>query len=83
MVWYPLIRHAGADRLIAAVRELLIPRTLRVELEVAPNSDGLKGSGLVIANLPFQVETELRKLVPWLGRVLAQSANAAHGMRWL
>jgi 23S rRNA A2030 N6-methylase RlmJ len=56
---------------------------LRAELEVAPNSDGLKGSGLVIANLPFQVETDLRKLVPWLGRVLAQSADATHGVRWL
>jgi 23S rRNA (adenine2030-N6)-methyltransferase len=83
MVWYPLIRHAGADRLIEALRALQTPRTLRVELEVAPNSDGLKGSGLVIANLPFQVETELRKLIPWLGRVLAQSADATHGMRWL
>jgi 23S rRNA (adenine2030-N6)-methyltransferase len=83
MIWYPLIRHAGADRLIDALRELTIPRTLRVELEVAPNADGLRGSGLVIANLPFQVETELKKLVPWLGRVLAQSADARHGIRWL
>lgn len=83
MIWYPLIRHAGADRLIEALRELMIPRALRVELEVAPNSDGLKGSGLVIANLPFQVETDLRKLIPWLGRVLAQSADATHGVRWL
>ena len=83
MVWYPLIRRAGADRLIAALRESMIPRTLRVELEVAPNSDGLKGSGLVIANLPFQVEAELRTLVPWLGRVLAQSADTRYGVRWL
>jgi 23S rRNA A2030 N6-methylase RlmJ len=61
----------------------MIPRTLRVELEVAPNSEGLKGSGLVIANLPFQVETDLRRLVPWLGRVLAQTADATHSVRWL
>jgi 23S rRNA (adenine2030-N6)-methyltransferase len=83
MVWYPLIRHAGADRLIEVLREFAIPRTLRVELEVAPNSEGLKGSGLVIANLPFQVETDLRRLVPWLGRVLAQTADATHSVRWL
>jgi 23S rRNA (adenine2030-N6)-methyltransferase len=83
MIWYPLIRHAGADRLIEALRELAIPRTLRVELEVAPNSDGLRGSGLVIANLPFQVERELRELVPWLGRVLAQSADATNATYWL
>ncbi|HEY7671888.1 MAG TPA: 23S rRNA (adenine(2030)-N(6))-methyltransferase RlmJ, partial [Gammaproteobacteria bacterium] len=83
MIWYPLIRHAGADRLIEALRELLIPRTLRVELEVAPNSDGLRGSGLVIANLPFQVDKDLRELIPWLGRTLAQSAAGSHGIHWL
>jgi 23S rRNA (adenine2030-N6)-methyltransferase len=83
MIWYPLIRHAGPDRLIEALRKLSIPRKLRVELEVAPNSEGLRGSGLVVGNLPFQVETELRQLVPWLGRVLAQSADATHSVRWL
>jgi 23S rRNA (adenine2030-N6)-methyltransferase len=83
MIWYPLIRHAGYDRLIEALGKSQIPRALRVELEVAPHSDGLRGSGLVIGNLPFQVDTELRKLVPWLGRVLAQSADASHSVRWL
>ena len=83
MVWYPLIRHAGADRLIEALRESAIPRTLRVELEVAPNSDGLRGSGLIIANLPFHVDKDLRELIPWLGRALAQSAAGTHGIHWL
>lgn len=83
MVWYPLIRHSGADRLIETLGKLKIPRTLRVELEVAPHSDGLRGSGLVIANLPFQVDRDLRELAPWLGRVLAQSAGGTHGIHWL
>jgi 23S rRNA (adenine2030-N6)-methyltransferase len=83
MVWYPLIQHAGADRLIEALRELTIPRTLRVELELLPNTDGLRGSGLVIANLPFQVDKDLRELIPWLGRVLAQSAAGTHSIHWL
>ena len=83
MIWYPLIRHAGADRLIETLRKLAIPRTLRVELEVAPQAEGLRGSGLVIANLPFQVDAELRELVPWLKRTLGQSAAAAHATYWL
>ena len=83
MIWYPLIRHAGADRLIEALGKHTIPRTLRVELEVAPQADGLRGSGLVIANLPFQVDSEIRELVAWLARELAQSAAAAHAAYWL
>ena len=83
MIWYPLIRHAGADRLIEALRKLAIPRALRVELEVAPQAEGLRGSGLVIGNLPFQVDAELRELVPWLQRTLAQSAAATHATHWL
>ena len=83
MIWYPLIRHAGPDRLIEALRKAAISRTLRVELEVAPQSDGLRGSGLVIANIPFQIDTELRELVPWLRQELAQSPDATHGLHWL
>jgi 23S rRNA (adenine2030-N6)-methyltransferase len=83
MIWYPLIRHVGADRLIEALRKAKTPRTLRVEIEVDPLSSGLRGSGLVIANLPFRVDEELRELVPWLRRVLAQSAGATYGIHWL
>ena len=83
MIWYPLIRHAGPDRLIEALRKMTIPRTLRVEVEVAPHSDGLRGSGLVIANIPFQVDKEIRELVPWLSQELAQSADGTHGLHWL
>jgi 23S rRNA (adenine2030-N6)-methyltransferase len=83
VVWYPLIRHAGVERLVAAVRKLAIPRTRRIELVVDPDGEGLRGSGLLIANLPYKVEAELDELVRWLGRSLARSAAGAGTARWL
>jgi 23S rRNA (adenine2030-N6)-methyltransferase len=83
MIWYPLIRHVGADRLVEELRKAKMPRTLRLEIEVAPQSTGLRGSGLMIANLPFEVDEDLRELVPWLRRVLAQSTAGTHGIHWL
>jgi 23S rRNA (adenine2030-N6)-methyltransferase len=83
VVWYPLIRHAGADRLIEELRRLELPRAFRVEVEVAPAADGLRGSGLIIANLPYRVETELNELLPWLSRVLRRGRVGTQVAQWL
>lgn len=81
-VWYPLIRHAGPARLVEGLGKLGLPRTFRVELEVAPGAEGLRGSGLVIANLPYRVDAELAELLPWLERRLGGGSGAWRA-QWL
>ena len=81
-IWYPLLARRGAGRLLDAVRRLRAPRTLRVELVAAPAAPGLRGSGLVIANLPYRVEDELDALLPWLARTLAP-VGGAWTTQWL
>jgi 23S rRNA (adenine2030-N6)-methyltransferase len=83
VVWYPLIRHRGAEILIDALRRLRLPRSFHVEIEVAPRSDALRGSGLVIANLPYNVDDELMALLPWLERKLCRGDRGSTTAEWL
>jgi len=83
VVWYPLIRHRGPDILIDAFRQLQLPQLFHVELEVAPTSDALRGSGLLIANLPYEVDDELAALLPWLERTLSRGARGSTRAEWL
>jgi 23S rRNA (adenine2030-N6)-methyltransferase len=43
---------------------------------------GLNGSGLAIANPPWGLEDELKELLPWLAKELAQTAGS-YRMDWL
>lgn len=83
LVWYPLISRAGSERLLAALWGLALPRCFRVELEPAPESRGLRGSGLVIVNLPYQLDAELAVLLPWLDSKLSRSARSRSSADWL
>lgn len=71
-VWYPLLRKPEARAFVRQLRALEMPRPFQVELQVAPaGSFGLFGSGLVIANLPYGLDAQLKTLMPWLHRRLA------------
>ena len=48
--------------------------------KIAP---GLNGSGLVIVNPPYTLETELRAVLPELARLLAQGSGAHSEIRML
>lgn len=85
VLWHPI----KADSPLAAFDKKLIalnrPRTLTVRLLVRDNkiAPGLNGSGLVIVNPPFTLETELKKVLPELARLLAQGPDARSELRML
>jgi 23S rRNA (adenine2030-N6)-methyltransferase len=84
VIWYPLIRHAGPELLVKQLSKLSLPRLFRVELEVvARDAPGLRGSGLAIANLPYEVDAALLELLPWLHRRLAVDGAGAWRAHWL
>jgi 23S rRNA (adenine2030-N6)-methyltransferase len=83
-LWYPLIRDRRAERFPVRVAETGIRRIYRVELAVADaDFNGMRGCGVLIANLPFGLEATLAGLMPWLGRVLARDEAGRALAHWL
>jgi len=60
-----------------------VPKILRCELSFGPPraTGALAGSGVIIANPPYPLESELRTLLPALTRLLAPAG--AYRIDWL
>ncbi len=83
MMWYPIKQRAAPDALARKLQKLGIPDILRCELTLGPPlaEAGLVGSGLIIINPPFSLQSDLRALMPVLARLL--SPDAASRIDWL
>jgi 23S rRNA (adenine2030-N6)-methyltransferase len=84
-VWYPLTDRARSDWFQRDLRALGLPPTLVVELQIAGDSSAARmiGCGLLILNPPWQIETEIRLLLPELRERLKLGAGAAARIHWL
>lgn len=84
-LWYPIKAGSPVDAFHQALKHAGIPKILRIELRVRPESfgTGLAGSGLIIVNPPWLLKGEMDKLLPWLDATLA--VHDGHGIRcdWL
>lgn len=83
-LWYPLIDRTTADQLLRRVLATDTPRMLRIEFGVQdPSAGGLWGSGLVVINPPYQLDDQLKRVLPWLRRVLKAAPAAPCAVTWL
>ena len=75
IAWYPIKQGAVAARLHRRLLDAGLRKLLVAELCVHPDdsSAGLNGSGIVTVNPPWQFEDDLRRLLPPLHAVLAES----------
>lgn len=77
LLWYPLLDDAPVERMLRRILERAPPKTLRLELRLAPGGpgQGMAGSGLLLINPPWTLEAELNEALPWL----AQRLGGAQG----
>jgi len=71
-IWYPVLERRWVERFERAIRAVGIGSLDVYELCVAPDGggDGLTGSGVLVANPPWQVREEVEVALPWLAREL-------------
>ncbi len=86
-LWYPILGK-DADRsrsMLELFKYAGFPSVLVAELEVAAQPDewGMNGSGMLILNAPWQLDTQLADLLPRLCQRLAQSEEAQWHLEWL
>jgi 23S rRNA (adenine2030-N6)-methyltransferase len=76
-LWYPVKDLAAIKRFRAALAESGLPRLLRAELTIRkPVPDLFSGTGLVIANPPWQFQETLQTLLGGLAPILSVGRGA-------
>jgi 23S rRNA (adenine2030-N6)-methyltransferase len=85
LLWFPLKADQTAETVVAAVKEMGAPAALKVELRVreAFSAGGLAGSGLMIVNAPWKLDTELRVMIPALAERLGLGAWGKGTVEWV
>lgn len=82
LLWYPLLAGNPHERLVAELAAGDIRRILAQELRLSPHAPGLRGSGLLWLNPPWQAETELQQTGAWLVEHLGAPGAGAR-LQWL
>lgn len=87
VIWYPLLakRRDGSRKLLQDLRKGDYKSLLVAELSVAEQhmDFGMHGSGLAIINAPWQLDTQLKTLLPRLCKALATDSQANWRVEWL
>lgn len=84
-LWYPIKGRGEPDALAKRLRRLGVAKILRAELIVSPVSDQtrLNGSGLILVNPPWTLESELSTLLPALAAILGRDGKGTGRLDWL
>jgi 23S rRNA (adenine2030-N6)-methyltransferase len=84
-IWYPIKATGEVTRFHNAVKATGLRKLLLIELIVRPMDSplGLNGSGLLIANPPWQFDTEMKAVCDELREALAEGAAGQTRVEWL
>ena len=84
-LWYPVKDRAAVSEFAEGLRRSGIPKILDIRFRVRPPSSEprLDGSGMVVVNPPFTLESELGIILPALHRVLAETPGGEWTLEWL
>lgn len=85
LLWYPIKEARQTEAFAAGIVRLKVPKILRAELSIAAASDrgALRGSGLLVINPPWTLESELKILLPALTLALRRDHAGGFNLDWL
>lgn len=77
IIWYPIKDQKTLNHFYNSLKQSNAPKLLKAELMIKPadNDLGLNGSGMIIANPPWKLESELLSLLPFLTNVLTEDTG--------
>jgi 23S rRNA (adenine2030-N6)-methyltransferase len=84
-VWYPIKLRSQVQPFLRWLQHCGARRVLRAELLVHPDDSPLRlnGSGMIILNAPWNLDTALRDAMPAMARLLSQERPAEWLLDWL
>ena len=86
LLWYPVKHRKGVGEFREELKALKIPRILDTSLEVRSSGADVRfdGSGMIVVNPPYKLESELRTILPWLSPVLEfKKGSGSWAVNWL
>ena len=70
-IWYPIKEKAHVERFYHALEEKISHPIFVIELSIFPDLPShLNGSGLAVINPPWQFDTSVQEVLPWLWKAL-------------
>lgn len=84
-LWYPVKDRKAVAAFRAALADSGIAKILDIGFDIRPPSaePRLDGTGMVVVNPPFSLESELRVMLPVLGKILGEGAAPRWSIEWL
>jgi 23S rRNA (adenine2030-N6)-methyltransferase len=84
VAWYPIKDRSMAERVHARLEGAGIPKVLRSEIMAGTPTEPerLRGSGLVLINPPWRLDTDLATLLPEIAAAMGGGARAAR-LDWI
>lgn len=84
-IWYPILSRSLVTRFHDAVVATGIRKILCAELCIDTDTDrtAFAGSGMLIVNPPWQLDSEMVDYLPWLWRCLSPQGEGCQSVTWL
>lgn len=83
LVWYPVKSQGAADTFCGEVLAGGMAKAMRVEVAVAPQTDRMTRSGLLVLNPPYGFDAAMAEILALLAPRLGQGAPAQTKLEWL
>lgn len=83
--WYPIKDRREVELFARQLRETEIPKIMRIELSIrAPSLEPrLDGTGMIVVNPPYTLESEMQILLPCLTKLLSEEKGGNFSMQWI
>ncbi|ABR74067.1 23S rRNA (adenine(2030)-N(6))-methyltransferase RlmJ [Actinobacillus succinogenes] len=84
-VWYPVVLRQQAKRIVRGLEQTGIRKILQIELAVRPDSEqrGMTASGMIVINPPWQLEMQMKSILPYLTDVLVPEGTGSWSLNWI
>lgn len=84
-IWYPVVLRQHTKRIIKGLQATGIRKILQIELAIRPDSDqrGMTASGMIVINPPWQLESQMKKILPYLTQTLVPEGTGSWSVSWI
>lgn len=84
-VWYPVVLRQQTKRIIRGLEQTGIRKILQIELAVRPDSAqrGMTASGMIVINPPWQLDAQMKSILPYLTDVLVPEGTGSWSVKWI